>query len=597
MSVSVVIPCRDGAAFLAQTIRSVLNQTAPPDEVLVIDDGSTDASPDIARSFGGPVAVHAGPARGASAARVRGAALVRGQRLMFMDADDLLTPGTLAALSAALDAGRAPGLAIGPWDRYERVGPAWLARPPSIPHRRPGQDDLSAWMTGRYSPPCAVLWDRAAYDASGGWDAESRGDDDGNLMRRAMARGVPIRRTRDGLSLYRRLPGEALSLSGRRFSETGLRSRLRALENTRDELVRAGRLDRYRVELSDMARALRRDAREHPDIAAAAEALILSPPARRGRLAAAGARLRAELDHRFGPVARPARVAAAVEAPPVTEGPQVSVVLPAEPGIDLAPAIASVLGQSYGALELMVVGETDPAGLADDARLRLVPAAGGLAEALNAGLEAAQGAYVAFLDPRDVWQPDKLARQVGLLEAAAHRVGVCSTGAESDAEGQLPARGQGDFFAALLWRETLRAPGSTVLVRRQVVEAVGGFDPTLPALAIWEWLQRAARLYHFASVNAPLVRLGPRPIPDPAAERAARAALWERNRHALRRAGVAHAYLLDSARQTASCGDRADAARLALRAMAQRPLAQTRTRPRPDSGRDGRHPRGEYSAR
>src|SRR5581483_6525010 len=55
MSVSVVIPAFDAEAYLAEAIESVLAQTAMADEVLVVDDGSADATSDIARSFGDPV--------------------------------------------------------------------------------------------------------------------------------------------------------------------------------------------------------------------------------------------------------------------------------------------------------------------------------------------------------------------------------------------------------------------------------------------------------------------------------------------------------------------------------------------------------------
>ena len=250
--VSVVIPCRDAEATLGPTIRSVLNQTAAPLEIVVIDDGSRDASRAVAEGFGPPVSVRPGPARGAAAARSAGAALARGERLMFLDADDLLTPRTLAALVAALDGAPEPALALCPWDRLEREGEAWLVRPPSCEPRRPGQDDLAAWLTGTWSPPCAVLWDRAAYERAGGWGEEAATDDDGRLVMRALARGVPTRRTRSGLALYRRAP-EGVSLSGQRFTAKGLASRVRTLEVVRDELRAAGRLDRYRAPLAEAA--------------------------------------------------------------------------------------------------------------------------------------------------------------------------------------------------------------------------------------------------------------------------------------------------------------------------------------------------------
>lgn len=68
-TVSVVIPCYNGAPFLRETLESALNQTHPPLEVVVIDDGSTDDSAAIAESFGPPVRVIRQENQGESVAR------------------------------------------------------------------------------------------------------------------------------------------------------------------------------------------------------------------------------------------------------------------------------------------------------------------------------------------------------------------------------------------------------------------------------------------------------------------------------------------------------------------------------------------------
>lgn len=96
-SVSVVIPCYNGAAFLRETLASVLAQTRPAQEIVVIDDGSTDDSADIAASFGPPVRVIRQANRGESAARNRGIRESRGEWVAFLDADDLWLPERIAA--------------------------------------------------------------------------------------------------------------------------------------------------------------------------------------------------------------------------------------------------------------------------------------------------------------------------------------------------------------------------------------------------------------------------------------------------------------------------------------------------------------------
>jgi glycosyltransferase involved in cell wall biosynthesis len=72
--------------------------------VLVVDDGSTDASVRIARAYGGPVRCLAEPARGVAAALNRGTEVARGEFLAFLDADDVWLPDKLALQLAALRA-------------------------------------------------------------------------------------------------------------------------------------------------------------------------------------------------------------------------------------------------------------------------------------------------------------------------------------------------------------------------------------------------------------------------------------------------------------------------------------------------------------
>lgn len=94
-TVSVVIPCYNGARFLAETLTSVSRQTSPPLEVIVIDDGSTDDSAAIAESFGPPVRVIRQHNQGESVARNRGIDEARGDWIALLDADDLWEPTKL----------------------------------------------------------------------------------------------------------------------------------------------------------------------------------------------------------------------------------------------------------------------------------------------------------------------------------------------------------------------------------------------------------------------------------------------------------------------------------------------------------------------
>ena len=87
-SVSVLICVRDGERFLAEAIDSVLAQTAPPDEIVVVDDGSSDRSGEIAASYDSVRVVRQAPL-GLGAARNRAVAEATGELVAFLDCDNL----------------------------------------------------------------------------------------------------------------------------------------------------------------------------------------------------------------------------------------------------------------------------------------------------------------------------------------------------------------------------------------------------------------------------------------------------------------------------------------------------------------------------
>ena len=87
---SVVIPVRNGVRFVGEALDSVLGQLGPDDEVIVVDDGSTDATADRVRGLGDQrVRILDGGGRGVSAARNVGLAAAHGTFLAFLDHDDL----------------------------------------------------------------------------------------------------------------------------------------------------------------------------------------------------------------------------------------------------------------------------------------------------------------------------------------------------------------------------------------------------------------------------------------------------------------------------------------------------------------------------
>lgn len=107
--VTAVVPSYNHARYVGATIESLLRQTRPPDELLVVDDGSQDGTIEVLRSFGDRIAWTTGPNRGVGATYNEGIARARGEILAFVESDDLVEPTYLEETLAHLE--RHPALA------------------------------------------------------------------------------------------------------------------------------------------------------------------------------------------------------------------------------------------------------------------------------------------------------------------------------------------------------------------------------------------------------------------------------------------------------------------------------------------------------
>ena len=171
----------------------------------------------------------------------------------------------------------------------------------------------------------------------------------------------------------------------------------------------------------------------------------------------------------------------------------------------LSDAVASVLVQTHPEVEVIVVddGSTDDTAAllaqwqARDPRIRAVHQHNrGLAAARNAGLNVACGQYVAFLDADDVIHPEKLERQIAYLEAHPHTDLVYSDYTTADAE-LRPLTDEYIGTKRMPLREayiyTNVFPIMAPLLRRSMVERVGGFDEGLRACEDWDYWVRCER--------------------------------------------------------------------------------------------------------
>jgi len=199
--------------------------------------------------------------------------------------------------------------------------------------------------------------------------------------------------------------------------------------------------------------------------------------------------------------------------------PTVSIIIPTyNRRQSISRSIESVLNQTYRDFELIIVddGSTDNTKelVADfnDERIRYVrhEENKGEAAARNTGIKAARCDYIAYQDSDDEWLPEKLARQIELLENASPEVGVIYTGfwkAENHKRTYVPfswvSQKNGDIHKELLKGNFIGSP--VVLIKKECFNKVGLFDEKLRNLVDWEMWLRVSKYYHFKCIDEPLV--------------------------------------------------------------------------------------------
>jgi glycosyltransferase involved in cell wall biosynthesis len=191
---------------------------------------------------------------------------------------------------------------------------------------------------------------------------------------------------------------------------------------------------------------------------------------------------------------------------PISEMPTISVIIPAyNAERTILETIASVHKQTFSHFELIVIndGSNDKTlellNTIQDSRLKVFSYSnGGLPTARNRGISHATGEFITFLDADDLWTPDKLELQLAALQqhpeagVAYSWTHYMNDKGESFHAGK-PVLYEGNVYGKLLIENFLDS-GSNPLIRRQAIDSVGEFDPTLKSCEDWEyWLRLAAR--------------------------------------------------------------------------------------------------------
>jgi glycosyltransferase involved in cell wall biosynthesis len=489
--VSAVTIVRDGERFLAEAIESALDQTYRNLEIIVVDDGSTDRSAEIAERFAraepGRVRLvrHAdGGSRGMSAARTLGVEASHGALIGFLDADDVWLPNKTAEQVAVLDAYPAAGMVYG----RTQIWYSWDANPVRSDYFY----DLGVAPDRLYSPlrllpqllqnrvqsptPCNALIRREAYEEAGGFEAQFSGPlyDDHVFFAKLYLWSATYVSSRYW-ARYRRHEANEASEPLRRFSYAHYYRERRAFLEWLARYFADAPIDAGSAAVlgSELWRA------RHPYRAALAARLQPEAPMMR-------------------PSARPSAATVSV------------IVAFRDAETHLEQAIASVEAQEHERFELILVddGSTDAsiqiaraAAARDPERIRYLEHQGhanlGKSSSRNVGLRAAQGDYVVFFDADDFLLPGKLSHQAAFLDAERDVDAVYGRTWYWDEPDEGGYARERLSRLGVPWNATqeppdllvrfLEQPGSVpclcaFMARREVLQRLGGFDESLQDL-------------------------------------------------------------------------------------------------------------------
>ena len=485
--VSAVTIVRDGERFLDDALNSVLGQTYRNLELVVVDDGSTDRSAEIAERFAraAPDRVrlvrHAdGGSRGMSAARTLGVRTAQGELIGFLDADDVWLPEKIAEQVAVLEAHPAAGMVYGRTQMWY----SWAANAGRsdysydlgvVPDRLyPPLRLLPLLLENRAQSPttCNALMRREAYEKAGGFEETFPGLYEDQVF---------------FAKLYVR---SATYVSSRLWA----RYRRHEANEPRERFSYA-RYYRDRRSFLEWLAGYLRDAQVNGEVRAMLAAELTR--ARHPYRAALAARL------------RPA--APAIEPSARRSAATVSVIVAfRDANAHLDQAIASVKAQEHDRFELILVddGSTDAstqiareAATRDPERIRYLDHPGhanlGKSSSRNAGLRAARGEYVVFLDADDLLLPGKLAHQAAFLDAERGVDAVYGRTWYWDESGEVGRARERLSRLWVRWGATqeppdllvrfLEQPGSVpclcaLMARREVLLRLGGFDESMQDL-------------------------------------------------------------------------------------------------------------------
>jgi glycosyltransferase involved in cell wall biosynthesis len=216
--VSIIVPCFNAEKWIREAIESCLQQSYPLIEIIVIDDGSTDRSLEIIKSYQGKVIWETGPNRGGNYARNRGFSLSKGEYIQYLDADDYFAPNKIENQVKCLEETKAD-IVYGDITYQHHLPDGKIVLEPANFFGISGEqsDVLESLLSYGCLPPIAYLFRREIILKSRGWDETLKAGQDRDFLISLLLDKAKIVYQFGFDSVYRRYGNVTVSTTNKRL--------------------------------------------------------------------------------------------------------------------------------------------------------------------------------------------------------------------------------------------------------------------------------------------------------------------------------------------------------------------------------------------
>ena len=246
--VSILIPCYNAERWIDQAIESALAQTWPEKEVIVIDDGSTDSSVDVIKTFDDRIRWETGPNRGGNVVRNRLLEQADGDWLQYLDADDYLLPNKIASQMRFLATAPQTDIVYGPVTLEHRYDDVVRREQLTIPAPHDEWVLLARWFLPQTG---AALWRKVAIEDVGGWKPDQPCCQEHELYLRLLIAGKRFTHCVLGGAIYRQWSDQTVC---KRDLREVHRRRLKIEQEAEDYLKKVGQLTPARLSAINQGR-------------------------------------------------------------------------------------------------------------------------------------------------------------------------------------------------------------------------------------------------------------------------------------------------------------------------------------------------------